>query len=289
MPRRGSATSRADLGGLSEPCGAFAPSAWIVTLFIVIGLLQGCATPTERADSFAASHGFSRAVVRGAEFRHVVFRNANHDDSQPLHVYIEGDGIPYLDRWTVATDPTSRNPVMLHLMALDASPAVYVGRPCYFGLATELPCTPADWTLGRFSERVVESLAAVIDGFMRSGGYQSLELFGHSGGGTLAVLLAGRLQGVSRVVTVAGNLDPDTWARFHEYSPLSTSVNPVLQPALPASIRQLHVAGAMDRNVPAWMVEQAAPKLGRGDVVVFPEADHTCCWAGHWPTVLVRW
>ena len=41
-------------------------------------------------------------------------------------------------------------------MALDSEAAVYVGRPCYFGLATTAPCTTLDWTLNRFSQGAVE-------------------------------------------------------------------------------------------------------------------------------------
>ena len=36
-----------------------------------------------------------------------------------LHVYIEGDGTPYVARHDFAADPTPRNPLMLRLMTLD--------------------------------------------------------------------------------------------------------------------------------------------------------------------------
>lgn len=275
MPRLSLASRKGDRG---QRCA--------IALLLVSGLLQGCATPLERADAFATSQHYSRSVVRGAEFRHVVFGNDRHDDSRALHVYLEGDGSPYLDRRTVAADPTPRDTVMLHLMALDPSPAVYVGRPCYFGLATDPPCSPVDWTLGRFSERVVASLARVIESLQQHGGYRALELYGHSGGGALAVLLGRRMSGVRRVVTLAGNLDPDAWARYHDYTPLSLSLNPVQLGALPASVQQLHVAAAEDTSVPAWLVQSAAPKLGDGRVVVLADANHTCCWAEHWPALL---
>jgi hypothetical protein len=258
----------------------------VALLIAVAALLHGCATPTERVDALAASHGFVRSVVRGAEFQHVVFENGKHGDLQSLHVYLEGDGSPYLDRWTVAADPTPRSLVMLDLMALDPSPAVYVGRPCYFGLASDPPCTPVDWTLGRFSERVVVSLAAAIEGLRRQGGFRSLALFGHSGGGTLAVLLAARLQGVNRVVTLAGNLVPDAWASYHDYSPLSQSLNPVRQGPLPVGIRQLHLVGTEDKAVPPALVEAAVPRLGEGRVELLAGATHTCCWRNAWALLM---
>lgn len=252
----------------------------------VIGsvLLTACSTPADRVDNFARTHGLEREVVRGEKFDHVVFRRGELSPGQVLHVYLEGDGHPYLDRWTVAPDPTPRRPIMLELLLLDASPSLYVGRPCYFGLAATPPCTPFDWTLGRYGPAVVDSLAAVIYRAAEDAG--AIELYGHSGGAALVILLARRLEHVSRVVTLSGNLDPAAWVALHRYTPLQGSLDPLADGPLPRSIEQLHLAAVRDRNVPAKLVEAAAARLGPGTVVVLPEADHTCCWRDHWPAVL---
>src|SRR6185436_12059458 len=117
-------------------------------------------------------------------------------------------------------DPTPRHPLMLQLMTLDSAPSVYVGRPCYFGLANDPPCTPRDWTLDRFSPRIVDSMASVIEQLRAGRGTDAIELYGHSGGAALAVLLAARLGGVQRIVTIAGNLDVEAWTTYHGYTPL---------------------------------------------------------------------
>lgn len=249
-------------------------------------LLAGCSTPLQRLDALVEANGWNRTVVTGADFRHVVLDNGILDTARPLHVYIEGDGRPYLDRWTVAPDPTPQRPVMLQLMTLDAAPAVYVGRPCYFGLARNPPCTEFDWTLGRFSETVVKSMADAIEQLRRERGHRLVELYGHSGGGTLAALLAARLPGVTRVVTLGGNLDPDAWVRHHGYTPLSGSLNPARRGRLPDSIEQLHLAGARDESVPPWMIAQAAAQLGAVAVEVVPGVAHSCCWSARWSLLL---
>jgi len=256
---------------------------WMLAALVV---LAGCATPMQRVDALVDRNGWNRIVMTGADFRHVVLDNGILDAARPLHVYIEGDGSPYLDRWTVAPDPTPRRPVMLQLMTLDAAPAVYVGRPCYFGLARDPPCTEIDWTLGRFSEPVVESMAQAIEQLRRERGHRYVELYGHSGGGTLAALLAARVPGIVRIVTLAGNLDPDAWSRHHGYSPLSGSLNPARRGRLPDSVEQLHLAGARDESVPAWMIAQAAPQLGAVAVEVVPGVAHSCCWSARWSLLL---
>jgi pimeloyl-ACP methyl ester carboxylesterase len=256
-------------------------AAWII---IALTWLQfGCATPQDRIDAFTTAHGWTTEILAGAGFRHVVVFNGRRGEG--LHVYIEGDGSPYLDRWTVSPDPTPRRPVMLGLMALDPAPSVYVGRPCYLGLARDPPCTPADWTVDRYSEPVTASMTLVIEQLRSEHGAASIEVYGHSGGGTLAVLIAHRLQGVVRVVTLAGNLDTDAWARYHGYAPLRGSLNPVRLGKLPASIPQLHLAGSSDQTVPAWLILEAAPLLG-GKAEVLPGVTHTAGWNSHWPAVL---
>jgi dienelactone hydrolase len=266
--------------------GSLAGAVRGLPVLVAFLLLQGCAPPAQRADAMAAGHGWTRTLVRGTDFRHVVYANGISDPARPLHVYLEGDGSPYVDPWTPAPDPTPRRPVMLPLMALDASPSVYVGRPCYFGLARDPPCTPNDWTLGRFSERVVESLAQAIEQLRRERGGGQVEIYGHSGGGALAVLLAARLPGVLRVVTLAGNLDPDAWAKHHGYSLLTGSLNPSRRGALPASVVQLHIAGAEDATVPPWMVDRASRQLGAATIEVLPNVTHSCCWRERWGALM---
>ena len=246
----------------------------------------GCASAPERVDALSHQLGNTRSVVRGGEFTHVVFENAASHASGVLHVYIEGDGTPYLDRWTVAPDPTPRKPLMLRLMAMDPGPAVYVGRPCYFGLATLPPCTPRDWTLDRFSERIVASLVQAIAELRSARSPGAIELFGHSGGATLAMLLAAQVPGVRRVVTLAGNLDPDAWTAYHGYNLLDGSLNPVRAGPLPAAIVQQHFAGERDRIVPAWMTEVAAARIGGHGTTRLPGVTHTRGWEQAWPAIL---
>jgi len=249
-------------------------------------VLVGCATPAERVAELAQARGFERRVLAGAEFDHVVFFNHKPATNGVLHVYIEGDGTPYLDRWTVAPDPTPRHPVMLPLMALDTAAAVFVGRPCYFGLAREAPCTTIDWTTGRFSERVVASMASVFERVLADGGYERAEIFGHRGGGALAVLLARRLPHVAAVLTLGGNLDTDRWCDLHRYSRLEQSMNPARLGALPGAVRQRHFVGMGDDVTPPWLVDAGARAIGAPGAQVLPGVTHTKGWDAHWPAIL---
>ena len=138
---------------------------------------------------------------------------------------------------------------MLQMMARDAAPAIYLGRPCYHGTVSEASCRPWVWTHGRYSESVVASMAAALEKIIEKYQIKVLALIGHSGGGTLAMLLAERIRQTRMLVTLAGNLDIDQWTSRHGYSPLTGSLNPAHRPSLPRPIVQFHFTGKQDTNV----------------------------------------
>jgi pimeloyl-ACP methyl ester carboxylesterase len=175
---------------------------------------------------------------------------------------------------------------MLELMALDTTPSIYLGRPCYHGLHKQTPCSPIFWTHGRYSLPVLDSMARALDTVGAETHPEQIVLIGYSGGGALAMLLAERVPKVSAVVTIAGNLDPDRWARHHDYTPLSTSLNPARRKPLPSRVYQLHIAAEDDSVVPPEMVLEAVTRQRAPDVRVVPGIDHVCCWHALWPSLL---
>lgn len=256
----------------------------LLILLLLIAQLSGCSTPAQRLDARAIELDLRRVVLQGAGFAHVAYvKEGRSSENKVLHVYLEGDGAPWIRRGVPASDPTPRNPLMLELMSLDAAPSLYLGRPCYNGLQSGA-CTPDIWTSKRYSEEIVASMSAALDS--AAAGYQKLVLLGHSGGGALAMLLAERQPKVTTVVTVAANLDTDRWAALHKQQPLSGSLNPATRPPLPQHIRQLHYAGGEDNNVPPSLVRDAIARQPGATLEVFPELTHSCCWRAVWAKIL---
>lgn len=240
----------------------------------------------ERAEDIAHDEGFASEIIVGSSFHHRVYLNRINKTCEILHVYIEHDGVPWFDRTHVSPDPMVHNPLMLRLMALDAVSAIYLGRPCYDGLATAPSCSSAYWTRARYSEAVVTSMQAALRKILDTHACSGLAFFGYSGGGALAVLLAQRFPETRAVVTVAGNLDIQAWTEYHGYSPLTDSLNPATQPPLSSQVIQKHYVGGRDRNVPAILVRGFAGAQVDAEVHEFAEFDHACCWRDVWPAIL---
>lgn len=260
------------------------PIAVVGTLLLSALFLASCATPTQRIDQAAARFGFEPLRLEGNGFELAAFFKPGKKGAATLHLYLEGDGTPWISRRAISDDPTPRDPVMLKLMALDQGPALYLGRPCYYGHAADRGCSPALWTHRRYGPEVVDSLAAALRSFLSKHAIERLVLFGHSGGGALAILLAPRFPETSAVVTLAANLDIDVWTDYHGYSPLVGSLNPARTRT--DGVLELHYLGEKDRTIPSTVFEPIAKQRPRARVVVVPNFDHRCCWQEIWTGVL---
>jgi len=263
--------------------------AVLVRLAVCLLILSigGCASPTSRLHELADRQGFERSRVTVDGFRHTVFANRHPLRDDVLHVYLEGDGTPWQHRTLIMADPTPRQPLMLRLMGGDRAAAVYIGRPCYNGTSTQPGCDNRLWTSDRYSPTVVAAMSGVMRREMVRRGATGVRLFGHSGGGALALLIAERFSEATRdVVTVAGNLDTDAWTRFHRYTPLYGSMNPATRPALPDRVRQWHLLGQRDAVIPPMLVAGFLAERPQAVVHLFPGYSHGCCWERSWPAVL---
>jgi len=262
---------------------------WALGMVCCAALLGCSHDPAKHLQHLAAQLGLHEGEIAGSGFRHTFFFNSAADGSNCcLHVYLDGDGTPWRTIGTPAADPTPRNPLVLRLMAKDASPALYLGRPCYVGQALVPPCDPIYWTHQRYSERVVQSMALALERLIERKQAQEVVLIGYSGGGALAMLLAERIPETRAVVTLAGNLDPDRWASAHGYTPLSGSLNPARRAPLPLQVEQLHFVGEEDETVPPTLVSDVADRQPAARAIVLPGFDHVCCWESVWPSLLSR-
>jgi pimeloyl-ACP methyl ester carboxylesterase len=249
-------------------------------------LLTACSTPSQRFEQMAHEQGLQKTEVKGSDFSHVVFHNGKLGSATALHVYLGGDGTPWIGGFIIASDPTPRKPVVLKLMAMDESPSLILGRPCYHGYSKRQPCISDYWTSERYSEVVIDSMAKALRKLMREYGHTDLHLMGFSGGGSLAMLMAERFPETRSIVTIAGNLDIETWTDLHGYDALTGSKNPKSMSPLPMNIAQYHLAGGKDRNVPAKIIREALVNQADSQFILFSDFTHGCCWEEVWREVL---
>jgi pimeloyl-ACP methyl ester carboxylesterase len=249
--------------------------------------LAGCAGPAESVANRVAALGYPQSTVTGTSFRHLTVRAGSPAKHGAIHVYVDHDGLPWDGPESVSSDPTPRFPLALELMARDDGERIYLGRPCYFGLQGDPGCSPRLWTDARYSDAVVQSMAAVVNRLVEERAPRAgVVLIGYSGGGTIAWLMAAHVPATTAVVTIAANLDVRSWTTLHHYTPLAGSLDPAAAMPLPQRIRQVHFVGGRDTNVPPALVRPVALRQPGGQVVEIADFDHVCCWLERWPALL---
>ena len=257
---------------------------------IVFLSVNACNTPSENFARVATDFKYHQHIIQTPLFQHQIFINEAAVDSKNqsnLHVYLDGDGTPWKNHRWLARDPTSRNTMILRLMQLDKAPSILLGRPCYHGLSNNRQCHPRYWTSHRYSKKLVDSLVMALKQWLVQEQYNQVTLIGYSGGGVLAVLIAREISQIKTVVTLAANLDVTEWSRYHGYIPLYDSLNPA-DLELHVTVRQLHIAGADDKIVPAYIIEKYARQQENAEYILVPEQNHRCCWTNDWVELLKR-
>jgi pimeloyl-ACP methyl ester carboxylesterase len=263
-------------------------AALLSAAFCLLG--TACATPDyfggsrQQVADWGQERGFSLNSMRSGVFDLLVLeRRTGHSDT--LTIYIEGDGAAWITAYHPPRDPTPLKPTALALAALDPTDAVaYLGRPCQYLDQTALEnCSSLWWTTQRFAPEVLTAYEYALDTLKMHSGTQTIRLVGYSGGGVLAALLALRRQDVSSLITVASPLALGEWARMKGISPLSASLDPVLEPGkLPPATYWI---GSDDEVVPIPVIEKFVRSKG-GQLRPVQGYDHDCCWTRDWPRLL---
>jgi hypothetical protein len=241
-------------------------------------------TPYQKLKTFAGEHAGVVFAAAGTPFNltgvaQAVRHSPDHGDASVMTVYIEGDGRAWLTSSIPSKDPSPRSFMMVQKALDDSQPAVYLARPCQFQKIEDPGCNSALWTSDRFSTGVVAAYNQALDQLKRQRGVQHFRLVGYSGGGAVAMALAGQRQDIEQVVTIAGNVDPLAWIELHNLTPLGDLVNPLDFAAKLSSVPQRHYVGAKDKVVPPVLAKAFVQKIeARCADIVEMQSSHEDGW-----------
>lgn len=227
---------------------------WFISLFLLSGCVSG----------WRASDDFLYVPIKAGDFEIVTWQKITNSDSA-VHIYIEGDGRAFDGYGIPTNDPTPVGTLVRDLAMSDAAEnVVYVARPCQFIISDK--CTQSDWTDGRFSERIIDSMAAVIKTVSKG---REIILIGYSGGAMVSGLIIAEEPElkVRKWITIAGVLNHNIWTNYFGDNPLSASMTLDKLP----NVHQLHYVAENDEIVPLWMTQFMADEE---DIIIVPGATH---------------
>ncbi len=214
-------------------------SSFLTTLMLT-SLVMGCAsTPSTPVN-------WNEKVVETEYLSIPIWEKADIPKGASLRLYIEGEG-----------NPRPRKPIAFLLAQKDpAVGVIYVSRPCQY--AKSPAChNPAIWQSNRFDADIIEEMKELVLYLGHKYQASRIELVGYEGGATIALLLATRIP-ISRVITIAGILDTDSYA-YHNGITLN-GLNPLDEKAKLATIPQVHYVGTEDKLATRRLAERYLAK-----------------------------
>nr|WP_096260221.1 alpha/beta hydrolase [Lebetimonas natsushimae] len=205
-----------------------------------------------------------------------------------IHVYIEGDGLSWVTSTTISSNPTPINPLALKLATKDDNKCViYLARPCQYINSTN--CNYKYWTSARFAPEVIKTYMRVLNKIKSEYQNNKFTLFGFSGGGTVATILAAKRDDINLLVTISGNLDIQKWCELHHISKLKYSLNPADFTKSLQNVKQFHLIGGQDYNTGEKVFFSFYNKFSNRSMIkykIYPNFTHSYGWYEKWNEIL---
>ena len=257
-----------------------------IFVFMVVLFFCGCSSKIpslEDRKNIAQSLINDKSVVqkdiKTDTFTLFSFQKVSNECKNSIKIYIEGDGLSWVSRNIVSSNPTPIEPISLKLMLKDDSSCkIYIARPCQY--TTSNICEEKYWTNERFSKEILDSFNEALNSIKNEQKNNSFDLIGYSGGGAIATLLASQRDDIEKIVIIAGNLDIEKWTNIHNISSLNGSLNPADFSNTLENIKQHHLIGEDDKIIPKEIFFSYQSKFRNKKNITYSlhKATHNCCW-----------
>ena len=262
---------------------------------IVIGCGRSYESRLETTLEDAQAAGWNYSITKSDNFDVAKFKPRFAPGRKTLTIFLEGDGFAYIDRYTISNNPTPFNPIGLkaaiqHGRYSREDNTAYIARPCQFVEGPNFRnCNKSHWSIARFETTIIDTINDAVDDLKAEAGAQKIKFVGYSGGGAIAMQLGARRSDIEQIITIAGNIDHDSWTAYHDISPLVSSA--ASRPAIigAAQIPQMHFLGEEDEILPPEFyrqIQHSWPQNASTYFVLVKDFDHHCCWVENWTNLL---
>jgi hypothetical protein len=218
-----------------------------IIIFVILALNSCSSTSVEYRSNYLNN-------INNNEFKNFVYQNyidiyslQRITNQNEVIVYIEGDGLSWIDRFTPSSDPTPVDPLTFKLAKLDQSPnVIYLARPCQYIISNE--CRKEIWTKLQYSKDILGLYEQILEEIAQK--HSEVHLIGYSGGSVIAMHLASLdNEKVKSVRTIAGNINPNEFTKLLNLSSYQTSINLDLMDDKIKDISQTHYYGNNDEVI----------------------------------------
>ena len=200
-----------------------------------------------------------------------------------LTIYIEGDGVSWVDRFTPSSNPTPTDPLAFKMALIDEGEnVIYLARPCQYVWSNN--CSKDIWTIAQYSSVVLDSYKEIINHLSKT--HKEIHLVGYSGGAGITMYLSSlENQSIKSIRTIAGNINHNELSKILNISSLTKSVNFYSIEKKVKNIPQIHYYGLKDKIIPNELqILYAERNLKNECIKIQPvnDASHNEGWLNFW-------
>lgn len=230
------------------------------------------------AQNIKQESNFNEKIYNGNYFDFDVFYKISSSKKR-IKVYIEGDGLAWINRYTISSNPSPINPLALKLASIDLNEnIIYLPRVCQYNSVRN--CDKKYWTDSRFSKIVVDNTNDILNQIKIDFDINEFDLIGFSGGAAISILVASKRDDIKSITTIAGNLNHKLLHEMHNISPMNDSLNPIDYVKDIQNIIQTHYYGKNDKVVYKEVIDSFINKFDdkRNIKLIEVDATHNQGW-----------
>ena len=218
-------------------------------LLLLFLFLASCSIPSEnKRFEIIKEHNsdqFIEKIYKTAYFE--IYSLNKISNSKKLIIYIEGDGLSWIDNYTISSNPTPIDPLAFRLAKIDQNEnIIYLARPCQY-IQTDICKNNKIWTVSQYSEPVLSSYKAIIDSLSQ---FEEIHIVGYSGGAGVAMYLGSSNDNIKSIRTIAGNINHDEFVQLRNFTSPKNSVDFFSIEKKIKNISQIHYFGKNDKVIP---------------------------------------
>lgn len=250
-------------------------------------LLASCSMPNgnQRLETIREHNNEQKFIEKIYRTSYIDIYSLNKiKNSEKVIVYIEGDGVSWVDRFTISSNPTPIDPFAFRMAKIDTNDnVIYLARPCQY--IQNSNCDNNEiWTISQYSEGILSSYRAIIDSLSA---FKEIHIVGYSGGAGVALYLgSSNNKKIKSIRTIAGNINNNELIELGNYTPPKDSVNFNTIEKNIKNISQIHYFGRNDKVIPKDLHLNFIKRNKGNSCIKIKEvqATHNDGWSNFWKT-----
>ena len=196
--------------------------------------------------------GFTKTTVEAEQLNFVVWEKDSIKPKETLRFYIEGNGTP--------------NPQKAIALSLakedDFDNIVVLTRPCQY-IDNPICQNKSIWEEERYHPEILKEMQELTKYFIKKHQAKDIELVAYDDAAPIAFNIAQRIGGTKKIVTIAGVLDVDSYAKQNNLPKFKNASAVQNNHHFMAIIPQIHYIGSKDEVVTRAMTERTIAKLNK--------------------------